>query len=77
MPLPAGDATGILLEGLAPDGGLFVPDAYPVILVPELKALRAMTYPQLAYAILSKFAGDIPGSMTAPRDPMVASPDAS
>ena len=52
--------TRILLEGLAPDGGLFVPDAYPVILLPELKALRGMTYPQLAYAILSKFAADIP-----------------
>jgi threonine synthase len=54
--------TRILLEGLAPDGGLYVPEAYPVILVPELKAMRAMTYPQLAYAILSKFAGDIPST---------------
>ena len=52
--------TSILLEGLAPDGGLFVPEAYPVVLLPELKAMRAMTYPQLAFAILSKFADDIP-----------------
>ncbi len=54
--------TGILLEGLAPDGGLYVPEAYPVILLPELKAMRGMTYAQLAYAILSKFAGDIPST---------------
>ena len=54
--------TQILLEGLAQDGGLFVPEAYPVILLPELKAMRGMTYPQLAYAILSKFAGDIPST---------------
>ena len=54
--------TQILLEGLAQDGGLFVPEAYPVILLPELKAMRGMTYPQLAYTILSKFAGDIPST---------------
>ncbi len=54
--------TSILLEGLAPDGGLFVPERYPVILLPELKAMRAMSYPQLAFALLSKFAGDIPAA---------------
>ncbi len=52
--------TSILLEGLAPDGGLYLPEAYPTILIPELKALRAMSYPELAFAILSKFADDIP-----------------
>jgi len=52
--------TSILLEGLAPDGGLFLPESYPVVLSPELEAMREMTYPQLAFAILSKFADDIP-----------------
>src|SRR4051812_15276018 len=52
--------SSILLEGLAQDGGLFVPERYPAILLPELKAMRAMTYPELAFAILSKFADDIP-----------------
>ncbi len=52
--------SAILLEGLAADGGLFVPERYPHVLIPELKAMRAMTYPQLAFAILSKFADDIP-----------------
>ncbi len=54
--------TSILLEGLAQDGGLFLPERYPAILIPELKAMRAMSYPQLAFAILSKFAGDIPAA---------------
>jgi threonine synthase len=52
--------TSILLEGLAQDGGLFLPESYPVVLSPELKAMREMTYPQLAFALLSKFADDIP-----------------
>ena len=52
--------TSILLEGLAEDGGLFLPERYPTILLPELKAMREMTYPQLAFAVLSKFATDIP-----------------
>jgi threonine synthase len=52
--------TSILLEGLAEDGGLFLPERYPAILLPELRAMREMTYPQLAFAVLSKFADDIP-----------------
>ena len=54
--------TRILLEGLAEDGGLFLPERYPHILIPELKTMRAMTYPQLAFAILSKFADDLPAA---------------
>ena len=54
--------TSILLEGLAQDGGLFVAESYPVVLPPELKAMRAMTYPQLAFAVMSKFADDIPAA---------------
>ncbi len=52
--------TDILLEGLAPDGGLYVPETYPRIGEAELASLRHMSYPQLAFAILSKFADDIP-----------------
>ena len=56
----AKEFTSILLEGLAEDGGLFLPERYPAVLLPELKAMREMTYPQLAFAVLSKFATDIP-----------------
>src|SRR5439155_2126081 len=51
--------TEILLEGLAPDGGLFVPEEFPRLGAADLAAMRGMSYPQLAFAILSKLA-DIP-----------------
>jgi len=52
--------TEIVLEGLAPDGGLFVPEVLPRLSAEELAAMRGMSYPQLAFTILSKFADDIP-----------------
>ena len=52
--------TQILLEGLAPDGGLFVPESYPRFSSAELAAMRRWSYPELAYAILSRFADDLP-----------------
>ena len=50
----------ILLEGLAPDGGLFLPQAYPDLSPEELAALRPLSYPELAFQIISRFATDIP-----------------
>jgi threonine synthase len=50
----------VLLGGLAPDGGLVVPQAYPRLDAAELTALRTMSYPDLAYAIISRFVDDIP-----------------
>ncbi len=50
----------ILLEGLAPDGGLAVPQAYSALTERELAALRPLSYPKLAFAILSRFIDDIP-----------------
>ena len=52
--------TEILLEGLAPDGGLFLPERLPRLSAAELAALRGMGYRELAFAVLSKFADDIP-----------------
>jgi threonine synthase len=54
--------TDILLEGLAPDGGLFVPEKFPRLAEAELAAMRGMGYRELAFTILSKFADDIPAS---------------
>ncbi|MDQ2916813.1 MAG: threonine synthase [Pseudomonadota bacterium] len=51
----------ILLEGLAPDGGLAVPSTYPRLDAGELARLRGLSYPDLAYAILARFITDIPG----------------
>jgi threonine synthase len=50
----------ILLDALAPDGGLAVPEAYPAFSPEELARLRGLTYPALAFAILSRYADDIP-----------------
>jgi len=52
--------TEILIAGLAPDGGLIIPDAYPQISASMLSEWRQLSYPDLAYAILSRFATDIP-----------------
>ena len=54
---PAKRFTEILLEGLASDGGLFVPEAFPRA---DLSALRSKSYPDLAFAILSQFMDDVP-----------------
>ena len=52
--------TEILLGGLAPDGGLFVPEKLPRLVAADLAAMRRMSYRELALAVLSKFADDIP-----------------
>ena len=52
--------SAILVEGLAPDGGLAVPQAYPRLSAEELASLRRLSYPDLALAILGRFIGDIP-----------------
>src|SRR5690349_20452606 len=50
----------ILLGGLAPDGGLYLPADYPQVTGAELDAWRSLSYAELAYEILRKFATDIP-----------------
>ena len=50
----------ILLGGLAPDGGLYLPESYPQISRAELDQWRGLSYADLAFAVLSKFIDDIP-----------------
>ncbi|MDP1635446.1 MAG: threonine synthase, partial [Gallionellaceae bacterium] len=59
---PAKTFTEILLAGLAPDGGLYLPEEYPQVTRAELDAWRMLSYADLAYAVLSKFATDIPAA---------------
>jgi threonine synthase len=47
----------ILLEGLAADGGLYVPEKFPQA---DLARWRSLSYPQLAQAILREFMDDVP-----------------
>jgi len=50
----------ILLGGLAPDGGLYLPERYPQVSDQELNAWRNLSYAALAAEVLKKFATDIP-----------------
>ena len=59
---PAKTFTEILLGGLAPDGGLYLPEQYPQVTRAELDAWRNLSYADLACAVLSKFATDIPAA---------------
>ena len=52
--------SAILLEGLAPDGGLAVPQTYPRFSPAELEGLRPLAYSELAFAVLSRYIDDIP-----------------
>ncbi len=62
-----GDATPrrfceILLEGLAPDGGLYLPQRHPKVDAATLAKWRGLSYPDLAFAILSLYIDDIPAA---------------
>jgi threonine synthase len=50
----------ILLGGLAPDGGLYLPITYPQVSPAELDSWRSLSYAELAFRVLDKFATDIP-----------------
>ena len=50
----------ILLGGLAPDGGLYLPAEYPQLTTDELESWRSLSYADLAYEVLRKFVDDIP-----------------
>ena len=50
----------ILLEGLAPDGGLYLPERYPRVDAATLARWRALPYAELAFEILSLYIDDIP-----------------
>ena len=57
---PAQSFSQILLGGLAPDGGLYLPAEYPQVSDAELNAWRGLSYADLAFEVLKKFATDIP-----------------
>ncbi len=50
----------ILLEGLAPDGGLYLPTRYPRIDAATLSTWRQLSYAELAFEILALYIDDIP-----------------
>jgi threonine synthase len=50
----------ILLEGLAPDGGLYLPERYPRIDAATLARWRGLSYAALAFEIFSLYVHDVP-----------------
>jgi threonine synthase len=52
----------ILLEGLAPDGGLYLPTHYPKVDAATLLRWRRLAYHELAFEILSRYIDDIPAA---------------
>lgn len=59
---PALTFSEILLGGLAPDGGLYLPETYPQFSDADLSAMRGMSYADLAFAILRRLIDDIPAT---------------
>ena len=60
--MPPKKFSKILLGGLAPDGGLAMPESYPEIGPALLDELRGLSYQELAFEIISRFATDIPAA---------------
>ncbi len=55
---PVQDFTGVLLAGLAEDGGLYVPEAWPHLSPADLRAMRGLPYHALAARVLQRFVGE-------------------
>ena len=52
---PYMDFEGVLLAGLASDGGLYVPSELPQFSHEEIRDMRDLAYPNLAFKILEPF----------------------
>lgn len=49
----------VLLSGMAPDGGLYLPDAWPRLDAGQVAKLAGRPYADIAFHILRQFAGDV------------------
>ena len=55
---PALDFEGVTLAGLASDGGLYVPQAWPRFTEAEIAAMAGLPYAELAQRVMQPFVGD-------------------
>ena len=55
---PALDFRGVTLAGLAPDGGLYVPESWPSWTPDQIAALAGLSYADTAARVLAPFVGD-------------------
>jgi len=54
---PVRDFAGVLLAGLAEDGGLYVPETWPHFGPADWRAMRALSYPELVARVMQPFVG--------------------
>ena len=52
---PMLDFEGVTLTGLASDGGLYLPESWPQFSADEIRAMRGLSYPQLAARVMAPF----------------------
>ncbi|HQT46012.1 MAG: threonine synthase [Acidocella sp. 20-63-7] len=52
------DFAGVLLAGLADDGGLYLPESWPIFSKAQLRALRGLPYAELAARVMAPFMGE-------------------
>ncbi len=55
---PVRDFAGVLLAGLAEDGGLYVPETFPQFSAAEWRAMRGLSYADLVARIMQPFVGE-------------------
>ncbi|MBU0725214.1 MAG: threonine synthase [Alphaproteobacteria bacterium] len=55
---PILDFEQVLLAGLAEDGGLYVPQSWPQFSADELRAMRGLSYVEIARRVMTPFIGD-------------------
>jgi threonine synthase len=54
---PAVDFADVLLAGLAGDGGLFMPESWPRFSPADMRAMRGLSYAELAARVMQPFVG--------------------
>ena len=55
---PPASFSDVLLAGLAPDGGLYLPESWPQFTAAEIAGFKGLRYQDVAFQILSRFTQD-------------------
>jgi threonine synthase len=55
---PQTSFSDVLLAGLAPDGGLYLPEGWPQLTAAEIAAFKGARYQDVAFAVLSRFTSE-------------------
>ena len=66
-PADAVSGSTAVLSGLAPDGGLYVPESFPPVSMKEIEDMTALDYPERSARIMSLFFDELSYDVTADR----------